>query len=97
MNARLPIHNNEASVASLARTILASVDRSKITTSVQTEALLLILNTFLNRFQPLDHEKVQETSERNVKELVAKIETAQRERDESSRKAGTNFGFPPKW
>lgn len=76
----VPVHNQTASIASLAKTMLMSVDRKQVETTVQTESLVLILSTFLTLASRGADQQHVEPITRSMKELVSAVETAQRER-----------------
>ena len=58
----LPVHDEVASVVSLARTVLSGVDRRRLTTEVQTESLILLLNTLVALATPSVHQKVDDAA-----------------------------------
>ena len=79
----LPVHDEVASVVSLARTVLSGVDRRRFTTEVQTESLILLLNTLVALATPSVHQKVDDAAGRTIKQLVASVETAIHDRDDT--------------
>ncbi len=85
---RIPIHDVAASTASLARSWLYSIDRSKLETSVPTETLILWLETILQRSQPLQDLNAQ--AERAVMGRYAELNEAEiaRKEDDDRARAG---------
>lgn len=81
MGARLPVHDVSASTANLARLILQGLDRSKLDTSVPTATLALLLESLVGVMTPNVPARV-EAQQRTVRDLVAQVTTAERERDE---------------
>jgi hypothetical protein len=77
-----PVHDQTASVVSLAKTMRMSLDRRKVETSVRTESLILVLETFLALAQPGSHQKIADSATRSVSDLVRQIENASQRRDE---------------
>jgi hypothetical protein len=83
-----PVHDQEASIVSLAKTLRMSIDPNKDETKVRTASLLLLLDNFIAKFEPHSHQKIAEISSRNVKEMVRHIEaeTQKRNLEENARK-----------
>ena len=73
------IHNQHASVASLASTWLQSIDRSKIETSVPTATLELWLTTLVELVNPGSH-PASDSAYRTVLGAVTAVEQAERGR-----------------
>ena len=82
----LPVHNTTATAANLARSVLTTIDRSRIETPVATATLVLLLETLVEMAEP-QREKVAENQARTVRQMAAQIETAARERDEDRHQA----------
>jgi hypothetical protein len=80
----LPVHNQTASVANLARMVLGSIDRKREVSTVQTASLVLMLETLIELAEPRA-EAVREAQVRSVRQLVAQVETAVRDRDDDQR------------
>lgn len=77
----LPVHDTTATAANLARSILGSLDRSRLNTEVQTATLALLLETLVGLAEPRAPERA-ENLQRTVRSLVAEVVTAEKERDE---------------
>ena len=60
------IHNHNASLLALARTVLSGVDRSKIETPVQTATLVLLLETLVELGTPVVNDKLETQAQRTV-------------------------------
>ena len=60
------IHDQVASVMSLARNILSGLDYSRELTAVQTKTLQLLLNTLIELGAPKGNQRVAETASRTV-------------------------------
>jgi len=80
--ALVPLHNEAASLANLARTVLSSVDRRRLETPVQTETLVLLLNRLIDLLEPRQAGELAQVADKSVRQLVASVETAIRNRDE---------------
>jgi len=80
--ALVPLHNESASLANLARTVLSGVTRSQLTTPVQTETLVLLLNRLIDLLEPRQAGELAQVADKSVRQLVASVETAIRNRDE---------------
>ena len=85
--APLPVHNLNGSLASLARTVLSSVDRRRLETPVQTESLVLLLTKFIELAEPKQSEDVGTKADKSVRQLLAQVETAIKDRDEDAYQA----------
>lgn len=88
----LPVHNEIASLANLARNVLSCVDLRREITPVQTATLVLICHTLIDLAEP-QIEVRRETQDRTVRQLVAPVETAIRHREEDEHQA--KGGEPP--
>jgi hypothetical protein len=82
----LPVHNTTATTANLARMVLGTVDLTRETTTVQTATLLLLLEHLIDLAEPRREESA-ENRNRTVRQLVAQVETAARDRDDDQRQA----------
>lgn len=76
------IHNEDASLVSLARTVLSGVDRRRLETAVQTGTLVLLIEKLIEVLEPKQAVATQETSKRSVRELIAAAETVIKNRDD---------------
>ena len=83
----LPVHNTTASITNLARSVLTAVDARSEKTQVQTATLVLLLNALVDMAEPRVVAQARETQERSVRQLVAQVETAVKERDEDQQQA----------
>lgn len=83
----LPVHNESASVANLARTVLSCVDPTQETTRVQTASLVLLLKTLIEMADPRPSLDVGQVAERSVRQHIAQIETAVRDHQEDQYQA----------
>lgn len=75
----LPIHNEAASISSLAKTMLTSLDRASIESRVHTASLVLLLSTLLSKLDRGAPPAHVDVATRSIKELVSAVETGQRE------------------
>lgn len=82
--ALVPLHNEAASLANLARTVLSSVNRRQLETPVQTETLVLLLNRLIDLLEPKQSGELAQVADRSVRQLVASVDTAIRNRDEDA-------------
>jgi hypothetical protein len=89
----LSVHNEIASIANLARTVLSCVDPRQEKTPVQTATLVLICETLIDLAEP-QIETRKESQDRTVRQLVAPVETAIQQREEDDHQA--KGGEPPK-
>jgi len=71
----MPIHDQVASVVSLARVIRGGLDVKRVRTEIDTHQLILILDTLIENNQPLIHDKMSEAAGRTVMGLMAKFAT----------------------
>lgn len=69
-----PVVNRDANIITLAKTVLAGVDRSRLETSVQTETLCLLLNSLIDFATPSVNEKYADLMAREVLARKAEIE-----------------------
>ena len=70
------IHDRTASVVSLARTVLAGLDQSRLETPVQTSTLKLLLETLVDLGAPANHHRVAESNAKTVMGHVMSVEKA---------------------
>jgi hypothetical protein len=82
----LPIHNEDASLANLARTVLSCVDRTRETSSVHSASLALLLETLIDRLTPRQ-KIVEEAAEKTVRQFIASIQTEVQKRDDDNYQA----------
>ena len=71
----MPIHDQVASVVSLARVMRSGLDASRVKTEVDTRQLMLILDTLIENSQPVTHDKMSEAAGRTVMGLMAQFAT----------------------
>jgi hypothetical protein len=83
----VPIHNELASIANLARTVLSCVDRRQETTPVRTESLVLLLTTLIDMADPKKAGEVAVAADKSVRQFIAQITTAERDRDDDQHQA----------
>ena len=62
---------NDASISALAKTILGGIDRSKLETPVNTEALKLLLEKLIELAEPAHHQKLADSAQRSVMGAIA--------------------------
>jgi hypothetical protein len=67
------IHDQTASVASLARVMLGDVDETREFTSVRSASLRLVLETLIALAEPGHHMKVADASTRTVAEHLKSV------------------------
>lgn len=71
------IHDRTASVVSLARTVLAGLDQSRLETPVQTSILKLLLETLVDLGAPAHHHRMAENNAKTVMGHTMSISKAQ--------------------
>ena len=79
-------HNQDASLANLARNVLTCIDPNCEHTQVQSATLSLLLNKLIEMIEPWPAEAAQ-TKQRTVQSFIAQIETAVKHRDEDQLQA----------
>lgn len=65
------IHNQTASVLSLARNVLAGIDVKREKTEIVTATLVLLLETLIDLGNPAQNERVAESNGRKIRTLMA--------------------------
>jgi hypothetical protein len=86
-SALLPVHNENASVANLARTVLSCVDPARETTSVRTASLVLLLRTLIEMADPRPSQELAQVADKSVRQFIAQVNTAERDRDDDQYQA----------
>ena len=71
------IHDRTASVVSLARTVLAGLDQSRLETPVQTSTLKLLLETLVDLGAAAHHHRMAENNAKTVMGHTMSISKAQ--------------------
>lgn len=80
------VHDENASLVSLVRTVLSCVDPIRETTPVQTGSLVLLMDKLLEFLEPKPEpqaEKIAEKAHRTVSEFMALAKTAEKDRDDN--------------
>ena len=81
------IHNEDATLSNLARNVLTTLSGEH--SLVQTETIRLLLNKLIERLEPKQMATVEESQDRTVRNFIARITTAERDRDEGQRDGET--------
>jgi hypothetical protein len=76
----LPIHNEDATLANMARNVLTCCAGQE--TLVPTETLRLLMGKLIERLEPRQTAAIEEGSEKTVRQFIARVQTAERDRDE---------------
>jgi hypothetical protein len=76
----MPIHNEDATIANLARNTLTMANGEM--TLVQTETLKLLLNKLIEKCEPKNAMVIEDAQDRTVRQFIARVQTAERDRDE---------------
>jgi hypothetical protein len=76
----MPIHNEDATIANLARNTLTMANGEF--TLIQTETLRLLMNKLIEKCESKNAMIVEETQDRTVRQFIARVQTAERDRDE---------------
>lgn len=84
---KLPIHDRVASTTNIARAWLMELDMRAEQVTVRGPTLELILTEFISMAEPHHAQEVREKQSRSVRELVAQVETAERNRDEDQQQS----------
>lgn len=83
----LPIHDHLASTVNIARAWLHEIDMRAEQVTVRGPTLELVLTEFVNLAEPRPAQDLREKQSRSVRELVAQVETAERNRDEDQQQS----------
>ena len=75
----MPVHNEAASVASLAKTILMGLDKSRMETSVNTASLELLCNTICDLVLAPGYQAVEDGARRTVMTAIGEMSRARTE------------------
>ena len=76
----VPIHNEDATLANMARNILTCCAGQE--TPVPTETLRLLMGKLIEKLEPRQTAAIEEGSEKTVRQFIARVATAERDRDE---------------
>jgi hypothetical protein len=88
----MPIHNDDATMANLARNILTCCAGEN--TSIPTETLRLLLGKLIERLEPRQMAQIEESSEKTVRQFIARVQTAEKDRDEAEAQKIETSGLP---
>jgi hypothetical protein len=77
----MPVHNVTASMVNLARAQLQGVDKASITTTIQTQTLILLLETLIDLGTPAAVSTLEDSAKRTIMGHVTAISEAERARD----------------
>jgi hypothetical protein len=83
----LPIHDTLASTVNIARAWLHELDLRAENVTVRGPTLDLLLREFVNLAEPRPVQEARDKQSRSVRELVAQVETAERNRDDDQRQS----------
>jgi hypothetical protein len=83
----LPIHDKLASTVNIARAWLLELDLRAESVTVRGPTLEMLLSEFVTLAEPRPAQEAREKQSRSVRELVAQVETAERNRDEDQRQS----------
>lgn len=83
----LPVHDRLASTINIARAWLLELDMRAEQVTVRGPTLEMVLSEFIALAEPRPSQEAKQRQERSVRELVAQVETAERNRDEDQRQS----------